>query len=273
MSAGLRHGVCDLLEYFRVMGIEYIPVERSAIKAAAGVKKVVVRQSVPAPHREQEAPGAMGPAQPGPEACADMSSVIGRVAPEKEAALAELHKEIGDCSLCGLCNNRKNVVFGEGDPESEIMFVGEAPGREEDMQARPFVGEAGVQLTRLIEKLGLHREGVYIANICKCRPPENRDPEEAEIASCFPFLNKQIRTIAPRVIVALGKISTYSLMKPHCPITKFSILKTRGKWFQYCGVPVMPTTHPAYWLRNREDKHRVMEDMQAVLKMLGEGAA
>jgi DNA polymerase len=181
-----------------------------------------------------------------------------------------LQDEIGDCSLCGLSPKRTNIVFGEGNPYAKIMFIGEAPGREEDIQARPFVGEAGQQLTRLIEKIGLRREDVYIANICKCRPPENRDPEPGEIAACFPFINKQIRIINPGVIIALGKIATYSLMKPDYPIAKFSILRTRGKWFQYNGVPVMPTTHPAYWLRNREDKHNVMEDVNAALRKLGE---
>jgi DNA polymerase len=248
MTGELKRGVCDVLEYFSAMGIDYLPVPQSSIKALSG-KQTAAAAGKPAP----KPAAAMAPI-PAPSAAA--------YNPDKEAALKAVREDIGDCQRCALSRERKNIVFGEGHPEARIMFIGEAPGREEDIQARPFVGEAGQQLTGLIEKLGFRREDVYIANICKCRPPENRNPEQAETAACFPFLSEQIRIISPGVIMSLGKIATYSLMKPAVPITKFSILRERGKWFEYNGVPVMPTTHPAYWLRNRNDKHQVWKEAQ-----------
>jgi uracil-DNA glycosylase len=248
MTGELKQGVCEVLEYLSAIGIDYLPVPQSSIKAVAG-KQTAAAAGKPAP-KPSEPPARI----PVPAAAA--------YNPDKETALKAVRADIGDCRRCALSRERKNIVFGEGNPDARIMFIGEAPGREEDMQARPFVGEAGQQLTGLIEKLGFRRDDVYIANICKCRPPENRNPEEAEIAACFPFLDEQIRIISPGVIVALGKIATYNLMKPSTPITKFSILRERGKWFEYKGVPVMPTTHPAYWLRNRSDKHQVLKEAQ-----------
>ena len=247
MSNELKQDVRDVLEYLKAMGLDHIPVRPAALRAAARPLKKSVAKAAPAAGAKMDAALLQG---------------------GKAEALRALREEICDCGLCGLCSERKNIVFGEGNPDAEIMFIGEAPGREEDLQARPFVGEAGQQLTRLIEKLGLQRGDVYIANICKCRPPENRDPEPGETAACFPFLNAQISIIAPKVIISLGRISTYSLMQPDYPMAKFSILKVRGNWFEYKGVPVMPTTHPAYWLRNREDKHQVLEDAQAALNRL-----
>ncbi|HET6515578.1 MAG TPA: uracil-DNA glycosylase [Thermodesulfovibrionales bacterium] len=174
-----------------------------------------------------------------------------------------LREEIGDCQRCGLSKGRKNLVFGEGSLDAEIMFIGEAPGRDEDLQGRPFVGDAGKLLTRLIEKMGLRREDVYIANILKSRPPMNRDPEEDEIRACLPFLERQIEIIAPKVIVSLGRISAHSLLNTRTPITKL-----RGTFYDYKGIPVMSTFHPAYLLRNPKDKWLVWEDAQKVLDLL-----
>jgi DNA polymerase len=243
----MRKAAREALEYLKAMDIDPIPLSRGAAKAVR-----------PEPPEEPRVTVAAAPA------------AAGEVA-DKKTALLSLREEMGECALCGLYEKRNNIVFGEGNPDARIMFIGEAPGREEDLQARPFVGEAGKQLTNLIEKiLGLKREDVYIANICKCRPPENRDPMPAEMDACFPFINRQIRIINPGVIIALGKISTYSLMKPDYPIMKFSILRERGRMFSYNGVPVMPTTHPAYWLRNGKDKFRVVEDIRAALKKISE---
>jgi len=190
---------------------------------------------------------------------------------DKKAALDALRAQIGDCTCCKLSQGRTNLVFGEGNPGAEIMFIGEAPGREEDTQGRPFVGDAGNVLTNLIRKvMNRERSDVYIANICKCRPPQNRDPEADEMVACFPFLNEQIRIVAPKIIVSLGKIATFSLMKPPYPIAKFSIMRERGKWFSYNGVPVMPTFHPAYLMRNPKDKWLTLEDAKAVLARLEE---
>lgn len=191
-----------------------------------------------------------------------------REAGDKPGLLKALREEIGECERCKLGRGRTKLVFGEGSPDSPIMFIGEAPGREEDLQGRPFVGDAGELLTRLIEKMGFRREDVFIANMVKCRPPMNRDPQDDEMAACFPFLERQIETIGPRVIVSLGKISAYKLLGIGGPISKFSITRTRGKWYDYKGIPLMPTFHPAYLLRNPKDKWLTWEDAQAVLKKL-----
>lgn len=186
-----------------------------------------------------------------------------QVSGQKKAALEDLRREIGDCQRCRLSKGRKNIVFGEGNPGADLMFIGEAPGKEEDIQARPFVGDAGKLLTRLIEKMGFSREDVYIANIVKCRPPLNRDPEEDEIKACLPFIERQAEAISPRVIISLGRISAHALLDTRVPITKL-----RGTFSEYKGIPLMPTFHPAYLLRNPKDKQLVWEDAQKVLQML-----
>ena len=177
--------------------------------------------------------------------------------------LKALRAKIWDCQRCGLSENRNNIVFGEGSPDADIMFIGEGPGRDEDLQARPFVGKAGQLLNNLIVKLDLKREDVYIANIIKCRPPNNRDPEDDEAASCRPFIEEQIDIIKPKVIVCLGRVATQALLKVKTPISKM-----RGDFFHYNAIPVMPTFHPAYLLRNPKDKWLTWDDMQKVLKKL-----
>ena len=178
--------------------------------------------------------------------------------------LEELRKDIGKCIRCKLSKQRTNIVFGEGSSSSKIMFIGEAPGREEDIQSRPFVGEAGVLLTRLIEKMGLKRSDVYIGNIVKCRPPENREPEDDEISTCISFIDRQIEIIRPEVIITLGRIALQSLMKN--PALK--ITSVRGKFFDYKSIPVMPTFHPAYLLRNPGDKWKTWADAQKALEKI-----
>ncbi|HSW64763.1 MAG TPA: uracil-DNA glycosylase [Dissulfurispiraceae bacterium] len=205
------------------------------------------------------------------ESCAEIAQGgHSGVCTESDAALLALRREMGDCTRCKLSGGRTHIVFGEGDSNADIIFIGEAPGREEDIQARPFVGDAGQLLSKLIEKMGFQRKDVYIANIVKCRPPQNRDPETDETVACSHFLNEQIRIIAPKIIISLGKVATYNLIKPPMPITKFSIMRERGKWFEYHGVPVMPTFHPAYLLRNPKDKWLVWEDAQSGLSRLRE---
>ncbi len=181
----------------------------------------------------------------------------------KEKALESLRNEIGDCARCRLSEKRKNIVFGEGSPDAELMFVGEAPGAEEDIQGRPFVGPAGQLLTRLIEKMGLKRQDVYIANTVKCRPPGNRNPRDDELRECMPFLKKQIAIIRPKVIMTLGDVATRALLGD-----VGSISRVRGKKFVYDGIPVIPTFHPSYLLRNRSAKWQTWNDAQRVLKLL-----
>lgn len=180
----------------------------------------------------------------------------------KAQMLRILREEIGDCKRCKLSNDRKQIVFGEGNPQAELFFIGEAPGREEDIQGRPFVGDAGTLLTRLIEKMGLTREDVYIANIVKCRPPMNRDPAADEIETCRGFLERQIEIIKPKVIMSLGRIAAQTLTED----TKARITAIRGKFVDYKGIPLMPTFHPAYLIRNPKDKWLTWDDAQKVLK-------
>jgi len=186
---------------------------------------------------------------------------------EKGEALERLRHHIGECTRCILSEKRKTVVFGEGNPNAELIFVGEGPGKDEDIQGRPFVGEAGRLLTRLIERMGFKREEVYIANIVKCRPPGNRDPKEDEVATCIPFLKKQIEIIQPRVIMALGRVAVQSLLQNEKPISRI-----RGHFTKYEGIDVMPTFHPAYLLRNPKDKIVVWGDALKVLEKLGREA-
>ena len=184
-------------------------------------------------------------------------------------SLEELRAAIGDCQRCKLCSGRTNLVFGVGNPHAALMFVGEGPGRDEDLQGEPFVGRAGQLLTDIITKgMGLKREDVYIANVVKCRPPENRNPEPDEVAACEPFLKKQIDLIRPKIIVGLGKFAVQTLLQSKMPITKL-----RGNWHSYHGIKLMPTFHPAYLLRNPADKKLVWEDIKKVIKeMRGENA-
>jgi DNA polymerase len=183
---------------------------------------------------------------------------------EKADILRDFGSTVSTCTLCRLSKGRKNVVFGEGSPNAKLMFIGEAPGREEDIQGRPFVGEAGALLTRMIQKMGMERSGVYIANIIKCRPPMNRDPEIDEIETCGPYLEKQIAVIKPVVIMTLGRIALQALMKdPGLKITA-----ARGNFLEYRNIPLMPTFHPAYLLRNPKDKWLTWNDVQKVMERI-----
>ncbi len=177
--------------------------------------------------------------------------------------LEEVRNELGECKRCKLHRTRRTIVFGEGNERGTLMFIGEGPGYDEDVQGRPFVGRAGQLLTKIIESIKLSREEVYIANIVKCRPPQNRNPEPDEIQSCSPFLMKQIQAIQPRIICALGTFAAQTLLKTD---TKISDL--RGKSFDLEGIKVIPTYHPAFLLRNPERKRDVWEDMKKIAELM-----
>jgi DNA polymerase len=181
--------------------------------------------------------------------------------------LEVVREDVGDCRRCRLAARRKTIVFGQGDPNARLMFVGEAPGADEDEQGLAFVGKAGQLLTKIIEAIGLRREDVFIANVLMCRPPENRNPEPDEIMACQPFLEQKIDAIRPRVLVGLGKFGAHWLLKTAEPITRL-----RGRIGQYKGITVMPTYHPAYLLRNPGAKKDVWEDMKVVRALLNESA-
>jgi uracil-DNA glycosylase family 4 len=180
-------------------------------------------------------------------------------APAPPLTLAAVRAELGECTRCKLQQGRRTIVFGEGNEDAALMFIGEGPGADEDIQGRPFVGKAGQLLTKIIEAIDLAREDVYIANIVKCRPPGNRVPEPDEAAACIPFLRKQIAVIRPQIIVALGAVATNNLFSATLAITK-----VRGEFKEMGGILVMPTFHPSYLLRNPASKREVWEDMKKV---------
>jgi DNA polymerase len=228
------------LEYRRALGVSF--VERSSLGgprvAASDASKVNPVQTV--------------------------SLLAGKPFVSQSNALAAVREELGDCTRCKLHRGRKNIVFGEGDPNAALVFVGEGPGQEEDLQGRPFVGAAGQLLTDIIVKgMQLKREDVYICNIVKCRPPGNRNPEPDEVEACEPFLIKQLRAINPKIIIGLGNIAVKTLLK-----TKEGITSLRGNWKTYQGIPLMPTFHPAYLLRTPSDKKLVWDDIKKVIAEL-----
>lgn len=178
--------------------------------------------------------------------------------------LNKLRSEIGDCRRCKLWKGRTNIVFGTGNPDTRLLFVGEGPGEDEDIQGKPFVGKAGMLLTNIIEAMGITRDNVYIANVVKCRPPKNRNPEGDEIAACRPFLEEQIEIISPQIICTLGTFATQTLLD-----TKSRISELRGKKHEKNGYIIVPTFHPAYLLRNPQDKRLVWDDIKMIMKELG----
>jgi uracil-DNA glycosylase family 4 len=173
--------------------------------------------------------------------------------------LESIRAEIGDCQRCKLAPKRTNIVFGSGNPNADLVFVGEAPGFDEDQQGLPFVGRAGQLLTKIIESINLKREDVYICNVLKCRPPDNRNPEPDEVAACNPFLKKQLATIRPKIVCCLGTFAAQTVLQTASPISKL-----RGKFFDMDGIRVIATFHPAYLLRSPEKKREVWEDMKQI---------
>jgi len=194
-------------------------------------------------------------------AAPSMFEVIDRVEGD---TLERIREDLGECTRCKLHTTRNKIVFGVGNARAELVFVGEGPGRDEDMQGLPFVGRAGKLLTQMIEAMGLTRDQVYICNVVKCRPPENRKPEEDEVATCSPYLFRQLDVIAPKAIVCLGLTAAQALLK-----TKESISRFRGEWFDYRNTKLMATYHPAYLLRNPAAKGDVWKDLQKVMAHLG----
>ncbi|HXD91432.1 MAG TPA: uracil-DNA glycosylase [Candidatus Binataceae bacterium] len=249
----------DYVEQIRAEGLEGLPTSaavqsRSPEPRASRSARISATAPLPIP------------AAPAPTS-ADTSNALFEKYPglAKTNDLAALREFIGDCDRCKLAPLRTNLVFGVGDPNAQLMFIGEAPGADEDARGGPFVGRAGQLLTDIIERgMGLSRVQVYICNVIKCRPPENRNPEPDEVASCEPFLFRQIELVQPKVIVALGAFAVQALLKVKTPISKL-----RGNWHEVRGVRMMPTFHPAYLLRNPADKRLVWSDIQLVMKELG----
>ena len=190
-----------------------------------------------------------------------VASVVKKMSPP--VTLAALQENLVNCDRCPLCQQRNNIVFGGGNPHAQVVLVGEAPGREEDLQGIPFIGEAGHLLEKILQAMNLSREAVYICNVIKCRPPGNRDPQPDEISACEPFLKQQLALIKPEIIITLGRFAAQTLLKTSTPIGKL-----RGQWREYEGIALMPTFHPAYLLRNPSGKRPVWEDMKQVMLRL-----
>jgi DNA polymerase len=253
---GSRDPISDHLEFFGELGVEGIRLE----------PEWRARESDRSVRLQAAAEAIEGPAKAGHYGHAESRPHISLSPVE---ALEALRVEIGpDCSRCKLHTlGRKQVVFGVGNPNADLMFVGEGPGADEDIQGEPFVGRAGQLLTKIIEAIELRREDVYIANVIKCRPPNNRNPEPDEVEQCAPFLFRQIDIIKPKVIVALGKFAAQCLLKSDAPITRI-----RGREFTYRDSILIPTYHPAYLLRNPSAKRDVWEDMKRVRALLSQDA-
>ena len=197
------------------------------------------------------------PAAPGPSLFDAADKIAGDT-------LLRIREDLGECTRCKLHKHRHTIVFGDGNPKAELVFVGEGPGADEDAQGLPFVGRAGKLLTQMIEAMGLERKDVYICNVVKCRPPENRTPEDDEVSTCSPFLFRQLEVISPKVIVCLGAVAAKTLLRTNRGISQF-----RGQWLDYRGSKLMSTYHPAYLLRNPNAKGEVWKDLQKVMAVLG----
>jgi uracil-DNA glycosylase len=234
-------------------GLLGVPKGTSPRQAAA---VVVASAPVPAPPTAVSPPAEPGPPMKAPE---PEEEGLGLGPPRGAAGLELVREELGDCKRCKLAPSRQNIVFGVGNPEANLVFVGEAPGADEDAQGEPFVGKAGQLLTKMIEAMGYARGDVYICNVLKCRPPGNRNPEPDEVAACEPFLKKQLGAIRPRMIVALGKFAVQCLLRDDAPISRL-----RGNLRSYEGIPLMPTFHPAYLLRDPSKKKLAWDDLKAV---------
>jgi len=256
------------LEWLRSAGIRELPAPPAVQHPGAGAAFPPGEGAAeglaprPAPHDAgRRDAGTWDDGRGGPNASDDtFAGEKGCGSPE----LLAIRREMGDCTRCKLAGGRRHLVFGVGNPKAELVFVGEGPGEDEDLRGEPFVGRAGQLLTRMIEAMGYARGDVYIANVVKCRPPGNRNPEPDEIEACERFLRAQLVALRPRVIVALGKFAAQTLLRQATPISRL-----RGRWASYEGVKLMPTFHPAYLLRSPDEKKKAWEDLQLVMKELG----
>jgi DNA polymerase len=241
--------VADLraaLEDVRARGV--VSEARDALLPSA----IVPAQAVAAPVAGPVAGGAWANIAVEARKDAEARSVVGA------EGLRRIREDLGDCRRCGLCQGRRNIVFGVGSPQTDLVIVGEGPGHDEDLKGEPFVGPAGQMLDKMLENvLGLARPEVYILNVVKCRPPQNRNPLPDEIAACRPFMERQIEALAPKVLLVLGTIALKSLLG-----TDAGIMKNRGVWQTWRSIPVMPTFHPAYLLRNPDDKRKTFGDLK-----------
>jgi len=282
ISESLQKKLSARLGFYEDIGIRLFYRDRGAGAALDHKRQLeppaIARFSTPETQKEETLPKpAAKPALP--KAAPVMAPVIPKVASLPVVAgpslfesvekivgdsLLKTREDLGECTRCKLHSTRHKIVFGDGNPKAELVFVGEGPGADEDAQGLPFVGRAGKLLTQMIEAMGLQRKDVYICNVVKCRPPENRQPEEDEVKSCSPFLMRQIDVIAPKVIVCLGATAAKTLLQTNRGISQF-----RGEWLEFRGRKLLATYHPAYLLRNPPAKSEVWKDLQKVMAVLG----
>jgi DNA polymerase len=282
ISETLQKKLTDRLSFYDDLGIQLFYRDRGAAAAPDSERGLepssAARFSTPELQKEetlpkpaarpilQKAAPAMTPVTPkipslpvaaGPS----LFEAVDRIADD---TLLKVREDLGECTRCKLHSTRHKIVFGDGNPKAQLVFVGEGPGADEDAQGLPFVGRAGKLLTQMIEAMGLQRKDVYICNVVKCRPPENRQPEEDEVSTCSPFLFRQIDVIAPKVIVCLGAVAAKTLLQTNRGISQF-----RGEWLEFRGRKLLATYHPAYLLRNPPAKSEVWKDLQKVMAVLG----
>ena len=257
--ASLTADLRELLEWERASGATYLEAEpRARMQAAPSgpSEPKPTMAAAPRPHRERPmSRPSLKPLREAPQSPAG--------AGEDGEGLAAIRQELGNCQRCGLHQGRTNIVFGVGPDKADVVVIGEAPGRNEDVTGEPFVGRAGKLLNRMLESIGLKREVVYICNVIKCRPPQNRDPESEEIASCSPFLHRQIKALQPKVIMTVGRFAGQNIVG-----SEASMGELRRELRSMNGIPVVPTYHPAYLLRNPRMKRAAWEDLCKVQELL-----
>jgi uracil-DNA glycosylase len=264
----LQQKIEERLRYYEDLGIQLFFRERVNKRSAAEEARPPQTAAAKQAGREAMAEGGLSPKKvigtPLPAKSAPAPSLFEVVSKVSDDTLLRIREDIGDCTRCKLHKGRNKIVFGDGNPKAELVFIGEGPGADEDVQGLPFVGRAGKLLTQMIEAMGLQRKDVYICNVVKCRPPQNRAPEPDEVEVCSPYLVRQIDVINPRVLVCLGAVAAKTLLQTTRGITQF-----RGQWMEWRGRKLMATYHPAYLLRNPAAKGEVWKDLQKVMVELG----
>jgi uracil-DNA glycosylase len=276
----LQKKVADRLAFYQDLGVslfyrdrrdESVFQEQPIRSAESAVRstqipneELTLPKPLPKPNLQKPVPAALPKTVPLPLPAAPAPSLFDAANKITDDTLLRIREDLGECTRCKLHKHRHTIVFGDGNPKAELVFVGEGPGADEDAQGLPFVGRAGKLLTQMIEAMGLQRKDVYICNVVKCRPPENRTPEEDEVSTCSPFLLRQLDVISPTVIVCLGAVAAKTLLKTNRGISQF-----RGQWLDFRSSKLMATYHPAYLLRNPNAKPEVWKDLQKVMAVLG----
>lgn len=271
----LQQKIEERLRYYEDLGIRLFYRDRTADSAELADFAPAVSSAPPATIRQESSlrdrkaevvlpVAASLPPRVGPVIAPSGPSLFDVVDKVQDDTLLKIREDIGDCTRCKLHKGRNKIVFGDGSAKAQLVFVGEGPGADEDAQGLPFVGRAGKLLTQMIEAMGLQRKDVYICNVVKCRPPENRTPEPDEVATCSPYLFRQIDVINPKVLVCLGAVAAKTLLETNRGITQF-----RGQWLEWRGRKLIATYHPAYLLRNPNAKSEVWKDLQKVMVELG----